>query len=645
MNGQTRDAPHPPPTLWQAMADAAPTPVVLIAGPRDFVLYSNRIGHCLAHDPAAFTSRAADEVFPAQIVAAIEQVRRSGQAFNLTGLALPPACHRATATVWDITLTPVASTGVWDITLTPVASTGAPTTSRETPCILLIGHDVTHHVTARHVTAQGAAEQAQDAPNRLPGERPGGRHDITEARLRAVLQQIPAAIFIIDSAECATPFQNDRLAQLLGNADTRDHGETSGTPCGWAQHQDGTPYRPDEYPSRRAFSQAEAVEAEPMIYRRADGEVVHLEVSAAPIRDAEGGTIAGVSVVCDVTERNRQADALRESEERLRAAIGAGGLGTWEIDLVQGSMQMDEAFATMLGLPDQRNKPGFQGSRDEGRGFIHPEDIDSARAALEAAIAARGQLRLEIRAIARDGRILWLACSGRVVLDCGGRPLRVAGVVRDVTDRRLREEALEDAVASRELLLREADHRIKNSLQLVGSVLSLQKTRLAAPELSAALDDAVSRVQAVAEAHRALHQSADLRSVDFGTMLNDLCHHAARLSPAVIFTSRCPAQIDLDTERAIPLGLLISELLTNAAKYAYGAAGGPVAVSAVAAGREITIRVSDRGRGIRAEAGDGRGIGSTIIAAIARQIGAIVETSSGPDGTTVTLTFARLGAA
>jgi two-component sensor histidine kinase len=173
-------------------------------------------------------------------------------------------------------------------------------------------------------------------------------------------------------------------------------------------------------------------------------------------------------------------------------------------------------------------------------------------------------------------------------------------------------------------------------------VLTLQKTRLGTPELRAVLDDAISRVLAVAEAHRALHQSTDLRTVDFGTMLNDLCRHAATLSPAIAFTCHCPAPISLDTERAIPLGLIISELLTNAAKYAYGPEGGRVVLSAAAGAGRITMTVTDQGRGIPPGAGSGRGIGSRIITAIARQLNARVETASGPGaGTMVTLTVAQ----
>jgi len=603
MNGQTGEGFFPPPSLWQAMADAAATPILLVSAKTGAVLYANQPGRLLASDGATLTRRPAAAVFPTAIAAAIERIRREGQPFQQQGLRLPGGPDDADARFWDI------------------AYAALPPGTIEAPAILITAHDVTHHMRARQ-----AAEQARDTLDALldhipegitiafgpkvqvervsaagiemarrsslelvghdvtthgptwdvyqadgttpiqPEDRPMARtirtgqvarnemlilrrpdgtpipllwsagpirnsagavigavmcwRDVTEmvaaqkalasseARLRAILQQIPAAIFIVESLDATATFQNDRLGKVLGHPNLSTE-EARATLRGWALHEDGTPYRIEEYPSRRAFSQGVTIEAEPMIYRRPDGQIVNLEMFAGPIRDADGRIIAAVGVVYDVTERKRQEEALRE------------------------------------------------------------------------------------------------------------------------------------ALAARELLLREADHRIKNSLQLICSILALQQTRLTTPDLRAVLDDAISRVLAVAEAHRALHQSADLRTVDFGTMLNDLCRHAARLSPAIAFTCDCPTPIDLDAERAIPLGLILNELLTNAAKYAYGAEGGPVALSAAAAAGLITITVADRGRGIPEGAGSGQGIGSKIIASIARQIGASVETVSGPGGTRVTLTCAR----
>jgi PAS domain S-box-containing protein len=594
MISQTREAPCLPPALWQAMASANAAPVILISAQSGNIVYANRMGQFLVGDDATRPACPAEQVLPCPIAAAIERVRRDGRPFQQHGLALAEEPDHTNARFWDIAYTPL------------------PAETRAASAILITAHDVTYHVLAT---------QAALATN--------------ETRLRTILQQIPAAIFIIESADGPMTFQNNRLGQVLASSTIGMRG--AGELPGLALHEDGTPYRPEEYPIRRAFSEGATIEAEPMIFRRPDGTIIQLEMHASPVRGSDGKIVAAVGVLRDVTERKRQDEALRESEARLRVAIEAGGLATWEIDLVQGRMQIDAAYAQMLGLPPET----FDGSRDDGRALLHPDDLPGARRDLEAAIVAKGPFNNEYRCITLDGCIIWLACHGRVILDAAGNPQRVAGVVREVTARRNREEALREALAARELLLREADHRIKNSLHLICSILALQRTRLDTPDLRAVLDDAISRVLAVAEAHRALHRSTDLRTVDCATMLNDLCRHAAALSPAITFTRDCPTPIALDTERAIPLGLMVSELLTNAAKYAYGAEGGPVLLSAASAGGLITIAVADRGCGIPTDAASGPGLGSRIIASMANQIGATVETASSAGGTVVTLTFAQ----
>lgn len=200
--------------------------------------------------------------------------------------------------------------------------------------------------------------------------------------------------------------------------------------------------------------------------------------------------------------------------------------------------------------------------------------------------------------------------------------------------------ALRQALEAQRLLHVEADHRIKNSLQLVGGLLTMQRRRLADPAAAAALDAAISRVGAVADAHRALNGSPDLRSVLVGPMLDDLCRHAATLNPRLAFSREGGDALALDAERAIPLGLICSEVLTNISKYAYpGGQDGPVSVQVEqAADGALTITIEDRGVGLVPGADSPDGLGTSIVAALARQIGADVNLAPGADGgTTATL--------
>lgn len=206
-------------------------------------------------------------------------------------------------------------------------------------------------------------------------------------------------------------------------------------------------------------------------------------------------------------------------------------------------------------------------------------------------------------------------------------------------ERRRREAELEQSLQARELLLREADHRIKNSLQMVVSLLSMQRSRLPDNEAAAAIDDAIGRVRAVAEAHRALHQSRDLKTISFDQMLRDLCRHTGQLSPTTAIACNAEADLEIDAERAIPLGLVVTELLTNAIRHAYpDGVAGTIEVRAERTPGHLEVSVTDRGGGIDPGAAPARTLGTSIVQALSRQIGLETRTVSAPgQGTAVTL--------
>lgn len=211
-------------------------------------------------------------------------------------------------------------------------------------------------------------------------------------------------------------------------------------------------------------------------------------------------------------------------------------------------------------------------------------------------------------------------------------------------ERARRETELRHALASHETLLREADHRVKNSLQLVASLLTLQRGRLlAGTEAVAALDDAIARVHAIARTHRALLRGRDMRTLPLGDMLRELCDHVDQLSHHVQVRCSATEALEMDAERAIPLGLIVSELLTNAVRHAYpGGTPGTVDVAATGLDGTVSILVSDAGVGISSDPAAPASLGTTIIQALVRQIGAQFETvSSAGVGTTVTLRLPR----
>jgi PAS domain S-box-containing protein len=143
----------------------------------------------------------------------------------------------------------------------------------------------------------------------------------SEERLRAVLLQIPAAIFIVEAPDGRVTFKSQLVDEVLGRPDP-DMETAKATLRGWALHKDGSPYDLSEYPSRRALFSGETVRAEPMTFSRGDGRLIDLEMYAGPVHSKTGEIVASVAVAMDVTER-RLADARQAFLFRLQDALRA----------------------------------------------------------------------------------------------------------------------------------------------------------------------------------------------------------------------------------------------------------------------------------------------------------------------------------
>ena len=342
-----------------------------------------------------------------------------------------------------------------------------------------------------------------------------------------------------------------------------------------------------------------------------------------------GGVARLLCVLVDITEQVRVQDELRRERERLHLALSAGALAVWDYDPATDKVMIDAQYATKLGL-DADVKITTRAQIGER---IHPEDRLRVAEQHATAIARGMDYRIEYRTITQDGEVRWVVSQANL-----GSPGRIVGIIQDVTDRKRRESELRELAAQRELLIREADHRIKNSLQMVTSLLSLQLRSIADPDAASALRWAISRVRAIAASHLALQASEDLREVDLAIVLREVCTHFSELQPAISIVCRASEALILDADRAIPLGLAVSEVLTNALRHGFrGRPHGEVVVDAYIESSELIVRVGDDGIGMQPPSGE-LGLGSRIIRALASQLAATIEIDSSLDaGTRVTI--------
>jgi two-component sensor histidine kinase len=234
----------------------------------------------------------------------------------------------------------------------------------------------------------------------------------------------------------------------------------------------------------------------------------------------------------------------------------------------------------------------------------------------------------------------------------------VEGALKQAMIRKARDDAEAEVHASRdryaalaaerEVLLREVNHRVGNSLQIIASLLHLQANSSTQDGVKAALTNAMGRVAAVAQVHRRLYTSHDLKSVLLNqyleALLEDLRRSAEGNKMSRLTLKAEP--IEIDPDRAVAIGIIVNELVMNAVKYAYPDGAGPIHIVLAANGDDLELSIADDGVGLNAKT-DPRstGMGQRIVTAMAQKLDASVERDPNHAGTRIVLRFSRANAA
>ena len=279
---------------------------------------------------------------------------------------------------------------------------------------------------------------------------------------------------------------------------------------------------------------------------------------------------------------------------------------------------------------------------------IWPGDVTSFLPDLFSGRSAATEKPAQIEMRRRDGKVFpaevsfgWITPGEFGDLRAGGETGRrrsvLVAIVSDTTDQVEGTKKLRAAVAEREVLLREIHHRVKNNLQIVASLISLERGRNGqTPETGKGGDGTLSRIMTMARIHEQLYHSHDLRRIDLGPYLTDLCR---AIQAAHDPERRVTLRFELSShavpiDDAAPYGLITHELVTNALTHAFPERAGikdPTIVVNLDRSVDLTtLTVSDNGVGFTEDCAPDakRSLGFTLIDALARQIGADVARTS-----------------
>src|SRR5215468_7183228 len=307
-----------------------------------------------------------------------------------------------------------------------------------------------------------------------------------------------------------------------------------------------------------------------------------------------------------VAERTAELEAsnrsLRESERRRSLALAAGQMGSWDWNVATGECVWDAGQYRIFGVEPVRTAVSI----DDFRAIVHPDDMARIGAIVEQRASDTGTFQLEIRARRPDGQTRWCICAAAVTSD-DGRVTGVSGVTIDITD-------LKEAEARRELLTREVDHRARNMLAVVQSIVHMTK----APSIGDFVKIVEGRIRALSIAHALLAESrwegANLDQIISEELAPYCVGDSGRISVS-------GPQVFLKPATAQTIAMVVHELATNAAKYG-ALSEGKGKIKLAWEWRRGVLRLSwEESGGPRVQPADSAGYGSKVIAASARQLG------------------------
>lgn len=270
----------------------------------------------------------------------------------------------------------------------------------------------------------------------------------------------------------------------------------------------------------------------------------------------------------EMAKRQLVEEALQQSEERLRLAVEATRLGTWDVNPISGILQWSDRTKALFGLSSTAEV-----DYNVFLSYLHLEDRERIHQAVQEALNPNGtgEYKIEYRTIWPDGTVCWIAAQGRAFFNQDQQAYRFIGTVVDISSQKLAEEKLKAGLQEKVVLLKEIHHRVKNNLQIISSLLNLQSDYLDDPRTLELLKSGQNRVASMALLHEQLYQSEDFAKIDFAQYLRNL---VTNLFSSYNVSQRINLKITTDEihlgiDEAVPCGLIINEIISNSLKYAF----------------------------------------------------------------------------
>jgi PAS domain S-box-containing protein len=383
--------------------------------------------------------------------------------------------------------------------------------------------------------------------------------------------------------------------------------------------------------------------------RDANGNI-HWMYEDARIRRLSDTQYEVIGFITDITDRKRTEEALRVSEEKYRTLFETMTQGVVFQAADGRIVDANPAAERILGLSlDQMRgrtslDPRWRAIHEDGTDY--PGETHPAMVAVQTGSAVQNVMMGVFNP--KTEKYHWINVNAIPQYRLGEQtPFQVYAMFEDITKRKQAEEQVQASLREKEVLLKEIHHRVKNNLQIVSSLLNLQSQTVKDRSSLEVLRESQNRIRSMALIHEKLYRSKDLARVDFSEYVHDLSTFLFRSyqadSSAVSLRVNAARDVQLGIDTAIPCGLIVNELVSNALKHAFpGGRAGEVWVElARTGGNMLTLVVRDNGVGFPASEDyrHTQSLGLQLVNTLVDQLEGSLELDPG-GGTTFKIMFA-----
>jgi PAS domain S-box-containing protein len=384
------------------------------------------------------------------------------------------------------------------------------------------------------------------------------------------------------------------------------------------------PDRLDEEPKIIGrIHRGERVEHFETLRRRKDGSLIDISLTISPIRDPEGRIVGASKIARDITERKLAEAKLRDSEHQLQQLLAAIPAAIYTTDAEGRITYFNEPAVELAGRRPELGSDKWCVTWK----LYWPDGTPLPHDQCPMAIALKeGRIIRNVEALAErpDGTRVPFIPYPTPLRDAKGNIVGAINMLVDVSQRK-------EAEAQQRVLLNELNHRVKNNMQMLQSLLSTSARRTKSVEAHEVLHEASGRIGAMAAAQRVLYQNTNATRFNAAEFFAAVCETARHAFPPGIHVACEAAPVELGNDDAMPLALILNELLTNAVKHGMeGRDRGVIRVTFARRGDTCALDVEDEGPGFDFEQAKSRSSGLSLVQGLVRQLGGTFTSSRTP---------------